>query len=63
MDPYIRNREGRIIGRFDGSWLRDGVGNLVAKTCSDGLTRNREGFIVGKGDQRLVELGKRLDKK
>jgi len=30
-DNYIRNREGKIIGRFDGNWLRDGTGKLVAR--------------------------------
>jgi len=29
-DGFLRNREGKIIGRFDGSWLRDETGQLVA---------------------------------
>lgn len=62
-DNYIRNREGKIIGRNDGDWLRDGKGNLVARLDRDGKTRNREGFIVGDGDQRMRELGNRLDRK
>jgi len=57
-DNYIRNRTGRIIGRFDGQWLRDGHGKLVAKYDSgDNRTRDRTGRIVGSGDQRLRQLG------
>jgi len=36
---FIRNREGRIIGRWDGQWLRDGTGKLVARL--DELTTAR----------------------
>lgn len=58
-DPYIRNREGKIIGRVDGNWLRDGTGKLVARYDeSDDRTRDRNGKIVGSGDQRLRELGR-----
>ena len=57
-DNYIRNRAGKIIGRFDGHWLRDGTGKLVARhDKSDDFTRDRTGKIVGKGDQRLRLLG------
>jgi hypothetical protein len=53
-DKYIRNREGKIIGRFDGNWLRDGTGRLVARYDKlDDRTRTAEGRIVGNGDQRL----------
>ena len=53
-DQYIRSREGKIIGRFDGNWLRDGTGKLVARyDKSDNRTRDRSGRIVGNGDQRL----------
>jgi hypothetical protein len=63
-DSFIRDRTGHIIGRNDGSWLRDGHGNLVARfDKSDNRTRDREGKIVGTGDQRMIELGRRLDKK
>jgi hypothetical protein len=59
-DNYIRDRVGRIIGRQDGDWLRDGNGKLVARyDKGDDYTRDREGKIVGKGDQRLRELGRR----
>jgi hypothetical protein len=63
-DSYLRDRTGKIIGSngSDG-WVRDAVGNLVAKVDSDGITRDREGFRVGYGDQRLIELGRRLDRK
>jgi hypothetical protein len=58
-DNYIRNREGKIIGRFDGQWLRDGTGQLAARYDeSDDRTRTREGRIVGNGDLRLFQLGK-----
>jgi hypothetical protein len=41
-DEFIRNREGRIIGRMDGAWLRDGTGKLVARyDKSDNRTRDR----------------------
>jgi hypothetical protein len=58
-DGYIRNREGKIIGRFDGDWLRDGTGKLVARyDKSDRRTRDGTGKIVGDGDQRLRALGR-----
>jgi hypothetical protein len=57
-DNYIRNRTGKIIGRFDGNWLRDGTGKLVARFDAwDNRTRDRNGKIVGTGDLRLFELG------
>ena len=57
-DGYIRNREGKIVGRFDGNWLRDGTGKLVARYDEwDNRTRTRDGKIVGDGDQRLRQLG------
>jgi hypothetical protein len=59
-ENYIRNREGKIIGRMDGAWLRDGTGKLVARyDKSDDRTRDRSGRIVGSGDQRLRKLGDR----
>lgn len=58
-DGFLRNREGKIIGKFDGQWLRDGHGKLVAKfDSSNERTRTREGKIVGNGDLRLFQLGK-----
>ena len=57
-DNYIRNRTGKIIGKEDGHWLRDGTGKLVARhDKSDDFTRDRTGKIVGRGDQRLRLLG------
>lgn len=56
-DEYIRNREGKIVGRFDRDWLRDGTGKLLARyDKSDDRTRNASGKIVGDGDQRLRTL-------
>lgn len=56
---FLRDREGRIIGRFDGAWLRDGTGRLVARyDASDNRTRDARGRIVGNGDLRLFQLGK-----
>ena len=37
-DGFIRNREGKIIGRFDGNWLRDGTGKLANVASSSGST-------------------------
>ena len=59
-DEYIRNREGKIVGRetSDG-WMRNREGKLIAKyDGGDDRTRTREGKIVGSGDQRLIELGR-----
>ena len=52
-DGYIRNREGKIIGKKDGNYLRDGTGKILARYDeSDDRTRDRNGKIVGSGDQR-----------
>ena len=57
MDNYIRNRQGKIIGRYDGNWLRDGNGKLLARYDeSDDRTRDANGRIIGQGDQRLRAL-------
>ena len=57
-DNYIRNREGKIIGRMDGNWLRDGTGKLLSRyDKSDDRTRSASGKIIGPGDQRLRALG------
>ncbi len=56
-DNYIRNREGKIIGKVDGNTLRDGTGKILAIYHEgDDRTRDREGKIIGSGDQRLREL-------
>ncbi len=53
-DNYLRNREGKIIARVDGHVLRDGTGKIVAVYhAAENLTRDRNGRIVGSGDQRL----------
>jgi hypothetical protein len=57
-DQYLRDKTGKIIGRFDGNWLRDRTGRLVARyDKSDDRTRDATGRIVGTGDQRLRALG------
>ena len=59
-DDYIRDGTGHIIGRQDGDWLRDGNGKLVARyDKGDDRTRDREGKIVGSGDQRLRILDRK----
>jgi hypothetical protein len=63
-DNYLRDRTGRITGRFARNWLRDGTGKLVARyNASDDRTRTREGNVVGDGDQRLRKLREREDRK
>jgi len=58
-DKYIRNREGKIIGRMDGNWIRSGTGKLVARYDKyDDKTRNSTGKIIGVSDLRLFVLGK-----
>ncbi len=58
-DGFIRNREGKIVARFDGNILRDGTGKIVARYDRwDDRTRDRNGCIVGNSDQRLRQLGK-----
>ncbi len=54
---FIRNREGRIIGRWDGNWLRDRTGKLPARYDeSDDRSRDATDRIVGNRDQRLRKL-------
>jgi len=61
-DNFIRDRQGKIVGRQDGDWVRNREGKLVAKyDKGDNRTRTREGEIVGSGDQRLIELGRQED--
>ena len=48
------------MGRFDGSWIRDNTGRLVARyDGSDDRTRNTGGKVIGSGDLRLLELGRK----
>ena len=58
-DNFLRNREGRIIARIDGTnTLRDGTGKIVAiYHATEDVTRDRTGRIVGKGNQMLRSLG------
>lgn len=58
-DNFIRNRQGKIVGKQDGNTLRDGQGKILAIYHEgDDRTRDRQGKIVGSGDQRLRELEK-----
>jgi hypothetical protein len=62
-DQYLRDRNGHIIGRIDGNWLRDGEGRLISRyDKADDRTRTAEGKIVGSGDLRLLELARRQGK-
>jgi hypothetical protein len=57
-DGFFRNREGKIIGRYDGNTLRDGTGKIVARYGPlNNRTRDRTGRIVGTGNQMLRVLG------
>jgi hypothetical protein len=59
-DQFLRNREGKIVGRMDGDWLRDGTGKLLARYDKrDDRTRDAHGKIAGNGDQRLRKLADR----
>ena len=60
-DNFLRNREGRIIARIDGTnTLRDGTGKIAAiYHATEDVTRDRTGRIVGKGNQMLRALGQR----
>jgi len=56
-NEFLRDGEGRIIGRFDKNLLRDGTGKIIARYDeADNRTRDRSGRIVGSGDQRLRAL-------
>lgn len=56
---YIRNRDGKIIGRIEGEWLLGRSGQPVARYISSvKKTLTREGRIIGDGDVRLIQLGK-----
>lgn len=58
-NEYLKNREGRIIGRINGEWLLGRSGQPVARYVpSVDKTLTREGKIVGNGDLRLFQLGK-----
>ncbi len=57
-DGFMLNREGKIIGRFDGNWLREGTGKLVARHDeSENRTRDRNGKIVGSGGPAIAAIG------
>ena len=63
-NEYLKNREGRIIGRLKGEWLLTRSGQPVARYVSSvDKTLTREGGIVSSGDLRLFQLGKDQSKK
>ena len=56
-NEFIRNRDGRIVGRFDGNWLRDRTGKLVSRYDKwDDRTRAADGKIITSKDHRLLGL-------
>lgn len=58
-NEYLKNREGRIVGRINGEWLLTRSGQPVARYISSvDKTLTREGKIVGRTDLRLFQLGK-----
>ena len=58
-DNYIRNREGKIVGRIDGNILRDGTGKIVAKYDAwDYRTRNRMAALWATGIYDCFSLEK-----
>jgi hypothetical protein len=58
-NEYLKNREGRIIGRLKGEWLLTRSGQPVARYVSSvDKTMTREGRIVGNGDVRLFQFAK-----
>ena len=58
-DGFIRDGAGRIIGKVEGNWVRDGKGKLVARYDKwDNRTRTADGRILGEGDQRLRGLNR-----
>jgi hypothetical protein len=63
-NEFLKNREGRIIGRLKGEWLLTRSGQPVARYVSSvDKTMTREGRIVGNGDVRLFPLRKDQSKK
>jgi len=58
-NEYLKNREGRIIGRIHGEWLLSRSGQPVARYIETvDKTVTREGRILGNTDLRLYQLGK-----
>jgi hypothetical protein len=63
-NEYLKNREGRIIGRINGEWLLGRSGLPVARYVSSvDKTLTREGRVIGNGDIRLFQLGKHQPRK
>lgn len=57
-NEYLKNREGRIIGRLKGEWLLGRSGLPVSRYVKAvDKTITKDGRIAGNGDQRLRKLG------
>ncbi len=55
----IKNKQGKVVGRWNPQWLLDREGRTVARYDETAnLTRDSKGNIVGRGDQRFRQLGK-----
>jgi YD repeat-containing protein len=61
MAKYIFDSKGRVIGSEQGDMTFDERGMLVARFNRNGQTYDDRGKVVGKGDQRLRELGNSRD--
>lgn len=58
-DKFIFDSKGRVIGWEQGNMTFNESGKLVARSQANGFTYDDHGKVVGKGDQRLRELGRR----
>jgi YD repeat-containing protein len=61
MAKYIFDSRGRVIGRECGDQMFDEHGMLVARFSRNGQTYDDHGKLVGKGDQRMLKLGRDED--
>lgn len=58
-NKLIIDGKGHVIGREVNGLMLDGKGKLVARyIASSNLTADGKGHNVGRGDQRLRQLGK-----
>jgi hypothetical protein len=58
-NEYLLDVKGKIVGHLVGDWLLDGKGKQVARVDkSSNRTLDKNGHIVGQGDQRLRQLEK-----
>lgn len=59
---YIRNARGQIIGQERGNLLQVNGAVIARFNKGTNTTTNAKSQVVGFGDQRLTELGKRIKK-